>query len=856
MVGRTLGNYRITEQIGLGGMATVYKAYDPNTDRFVAIKILPQHFSNHPTFRERFQREARAVAKLEHMHILPIFAYGEEGGIAYMVMRYLQTGTLTDRIRQGPLSLADAARLLTQIAGALDHAHTHGILHRDIKPSNVLLDTGGNAFLTDFGIAKMVEGTVDLTAGGIIGTPAYMSPEQCRGNITLTPTSDQYSLGIVLYEMVTGRTPYQAETPIALIHMQLNEPLPLPRQIRPDLPGDAERVILKALSKAPESRYQNCGVMAAAFAQAVAAIPAPPPDDDRTLVSAPPSTLTTPRPADVTQPQTAVPAPSLHLPAWAAGAAAATLILVGLIAAAMWYFAGDRAVTQAEPPPASEQPAASQPTRPAATAASFVPVGQPPAQARLAEPCQYQDRGPGLCLYPLKEGEPKKLLADTTMNLAIGGRPGWSPDGQKLVFSARQPGEGDNAMYLINADGSGLQQLPRIKNDVAPAWSPNGEWLAFHSGSDLTIMRPNGSEYRVLIPAKKGLCAEDPQWSPDSRRIVVSMVMGGCPATPPFTRELWLVSENGEEIKPIASTTHSTMECYQAMVAFNPAGTAVAYVDESCRPWLINLDGGPAQALAEFPVWWLNAVYPQWGREAAPPPPPKPRPKIVEICPEQEPPHLCERNPQTGHSEPIAVKLEFGAISRPGWSPDGQQIVFDGGTGKKPDQKLYIINADGGGLTQVTRGDTNDLNAAWSPDGAWLVFHRNCELWKVRPNGRDETRLSPWREDFCAVAPAWSPGSDRVAFVNSPDPKLGRPQDIRVVNEDGRNETVIFTFETRVDVWDMAWSPDGAGLACWYYEKDQPRVLIIPADGSGEPEIIANENKMPEEWQISFWPRP
>jgi serine/threonine-protein kinase len=176
----------------------------------VALKILPRHLSHDREFRERFHREAKAVAKLEHLHILPLYTYGEEDDLVYMVMRYLQGGTLTDRLRQGVLPLTMANQWLTQIAGALDYAHAHGVLHRDVKPSNVLLDDSGNAYLTDFGIAKIIESTLDLTGAGMLGTPAYMSPEQCRGSKNLTPASDIYSLGIVLYEMTTGRTPYQA----------------------------------------------------------------------------------------------------------------------------------------------------------------------------------------------------------------------------------------------------------------------------------------------------------------------------------------------------------------------------------------------------------------------------------------------------------------------------------------------------------------------------------------------------------------------------------------------------------------------------------------------------------------------
>lgn len=270
MIGRTLGNYRIVEQIGMGGMATVYKAYDPDTDRHVALKTLPQQYSHDEAFRERFRREAKAIARLEHIHILPVHAYGESDGTAYMVMRYMKTGTLGDRIRQGGLSLEECSRLLKQMADGLDYAHSQGIIHRDIKPSNILVDDHGNTYITDFGIAKMIEGaTLDLTGDNILGTPAYMSPEQCRGEKNLTPASDIYSLGIVLYEMVTGRTPFQAETPLAVIHMQLTEPLPLPRILKPDIPEAVENVILKALSKDPALRYPSCNAMAQAFDKAI-----------------------------------------------------------------------------------------------------------------------------------------------------------------------------------------------------------------------------------------------------------------------------------------------------------------------------------------------------------------------------------------------------------------------------------------------------------------------------------------------------------------------------------------------------------------------------------------------------------
>lgn len=269
MIGKTLGSYRIIEQVGMGGMATVFKAFDTNTDRYVALKILPEHLSTNAGFRTRFHREAKAIAKLEHLHILPVFTYGEEGNIAYLVMRYMQAGTLSELIAKGPLPLHEIDRLLSQMASAIDYAHDQGILHRDVKPKNILLDEYGNTYLTDFGIAKIVETTTDLTGNSILGTPMYMSPEQCLGDKNLTPATDIYSLGIVLFEMLTGRPPFDAETPIAVIHMQLNAPLPLPRSLRPDLPEGVERVVLKALAKTPENRYDRAEEMASAFHQAI-----------------------------------------------------------------------------------------------------------------------------------------------------------------------------------------------------------------------------------------------------------------------------------------------------------------------------------------------------------------------------------------------------------------------------------------------------------------------------------------------------------------------------------------------------------------------------------------------------------
>src|SRR5215207_7571396 len=271
--GQMLGNYRIISQVGQGGMATVYKAYQPSMDHHVAVKVLPSQLAESKEFVARFQQEARTIARLEHPHILPVFDYGESDGTAYFVMRYLEAGTLKDRMVAGrPLPLDEIDRIFTQLTDALSYAHSHGVIHRDLKPANALVDSDGNLFLTDFGIAKILEeASPRLTqTDAIMGTPAYISPEQAQGQ-PVDQRSDIYSLGIILYEMVTGRVPFMADTPLAIIFKHVSDPLPLPSSIKPDIPASIEQVILKALAKDPKDRFSTAAEFAATWKRALEA---------------------------------------------------------------------------------------------------------------------------------------------------------------------------------------------------------------------------------------------------------------------------------------------------------------------------------------------------------------------------------------------------------------------------------------------------------------------------------------------------------------------------------------------------------------------------------------------------------
>jgi serine/threonine-protein kinase len=273
LTGTTLGKYRVTERIGRGGMAEVYKGIHPTLGSQVAIKVLYSHLSEEEGFLGRFEREAQAVAALQHPHLVRVFDYEAEGELSYMVMDFIDGGTLKQKIQElsrsgAHLPYRESFRIFRQVAEAVDYAHRKDMVHRDIKSANILLDKGGNAFLTDFGIARIISNTQFTATGALLGTPMYMSPEQCQGE-KVTSLSDIYSLGIALFEMVTGSVPFETETPLSVIHKHIYEPMPEPSEYRPDIPETLEKVIMKSLEKEPADRYQTAQEMLRALAEAL-----------------------------------------------------------------------------------------------------------------------------------------------------------------------------------------------------------------------------------------------------------------------------------------------------------------------------------------------------------------------------------------------------------------------------------------------------------------------------------------------------------------------------------------------------------------------------------------------------------
>ena len=262
--GMTIGAYRVMDRIGRGGMASVYRAYHPALDRYVAMKVMPEFFAEEPSYRERFQQEARSIARLKHHNILEVFDFGYEEELAFLVMELVEGGTLADRIGK-PIDLREVIQLLEPIANALDYAHSQGILHRDIKPSNILLHKDGTPVLADFGLAKMAGAMRRLTGtGSVMGTPEYMSPEQAADD-PVGPASDLYSLAVVAYEMLTGRVPFDADTPAAILLSHVTKSMPATRELRGELSAHIEDVLRRGLAKLPGQRYSSAGQFVAAL---------------------------------------------------------------------------------------------------------------------------------------------------------------------------------------------------------------------------------------------------------------------------------------------------------------------------------------------------------------------------------------------------------------------------------------------------------------------------------------------------------------------------------------------------------------------------------------------------------------
>ncbi|MFN8457360.1 MAG: protein kinase [Anaerolineae bacterium] len=346
LTGTTLGQYEIVKKIGQGGMAHVFKAYQPTLDRFVAIKVLSPTLAEEPGFTERFHREAQAVARLHHPNILQVFDFGIQDKYSYIVMRYVENSTTLDDLIHTGTPLERLVDYIIQVADALNYAHEQDIVHRDVKPSNILID-GKWALLSDFGLVKMGQSSSHLTQTGTgLGTPAYMAPEQASG-LKVDRRADIYALGIILHRILTGTVPHDAPTPFAILVKRSTEPVPPLRQIKPDIPESVEQVVLRSLSKEPDARYST----ATDFAEALKKAKSDPGYREPTLANLRDTTM-------ASTPKTPPSTPSLPIPATSpkklgllAGGVIAIVITATLLLGGLWlWFRSDKLIAATDLP--------------------------------------------------------------------------------------------------------------------------------------------------------------------------------------------------------------------------------------------------------------------------------------------------------------------------------------------------------------------------------------------------------------------------------------------------------------------------------------------------------------------------
>lgn len=502
---QTFGRYSLIEQLGRGGMATVFRARDPEFDRDVALKVLPEELLQDQEFRARFQREARSVARLEHPAIVPVYDIGEERGQPYLVMRFMPGGSLGRRLADGSFPVADCVAVTRRIASALDEAHRRGMVHRDIKPGNILFDSYNEAYLSDFGIVKWSQAATTLTGAGMIGTPAYMSPEQSEGRADVGPSADIYALGVVVFQMLTGRLPFESETPIGLALKHIQEPVPQLSSFDRTATAGLQAVIDRAMAKRPKDRYATAGALAQALEKAVSTSGWAVMDVGATVVEKDEQDVGRVRPAP---PQPVLPtlraARRSARPIWIA----LGLTGAGITVAALFGLAGGGGLVPIWARPLPSRTASQTLATPTVTPLpSSSPTPFPSATALPAG------------IGPENVDETALLWSSQVAMQNVRFYVAWSPAGDTIAVTS----PGQRAIELWDANlalsTAVLEAPPGIRDLREPTWSPDGSRLAalVRAADDhyvIDIWDLPESQIVLTIPIPGNTWCH-PRWSPD-----------------------------------------------------------------------------------------------------------------------------------------------------------------------------------------------------------------------------------------------------------------------------------------------------------------------------------------------------
>jgi len=711
--------YRIERELGQGGMATVYLAADLRHDRLVAIKVL------HPDLAaalggERFLAEIKTTARLQHPHILPLLDSGAADGLLYYVMPFIAGETLRERLtRERQLPIEDSVRLARDVADALEFAHGHGVVHRDVKPENILLQ-GGHALVADFGIALAVQqaGGQRLTQTGLsLGTPQYMSPEQASGERSIDARSDIYSIGAVLYEMLTGEPPFGGATIQAIVAKVLTERPASPRTVRDTIPPSLESAVLKSLAKLPADRFQSAGQFAEAIARSDLAAPLV---DARRASSGP------------------------IVPRIGIGTAALLLAL----AAGWWLGHRDREPSVAWSSYTQLTDAAGVETSP-----SLSPDG---------ESFAYTSNARGTWdIYVQRVGgrNPIVVAGDTSADELW---PAYSPDGKQIAFTKRGVG-----IFVVGSTGESPRRLTTFGSN--PAWSPDGRTIAFgseevitpynvfNSGTIWVVDAGGGSPHQIAGDSLSS--AYEPAWSPSGRRIAAWINSGG-------QRDLVSFAPDGSGWRKLTQD-----KAIDWAPVWSSDGRWIVFASDrggTMGIWRLPVDekSGAATGSPEPVISGANVAMdlPQISRDGST--------LVVRALIESVNPVAVDFNASAAHTGASRLlQHRSGALIPVDVSPDGKWLAL--ANYSEPQSDIFLMRADGTALTRLTDDAARDWEPRFTPDGKALTFWSNVtghyEGYLIQLDGSGRVRLTETAAGQGAAFAAFAPDGKRL-FVGSASP--------------------------------------------------------------------------------------
>lgn len=797
LIGQDLGQYHITALLGKGGMAAVYRARQTSIDRDVALKVIRSDLiesEGSEEFRARFNREAQVIASLSHPHIVKVFDYGRQGDLVYLVMELLDGGNLAQLIRnKAQLPTAQIAGLLDQIASALDYAHRRAIVHRDLKPQNVLLDQEGNAFLTDFGIAKLLIETSSLTQSGIaMGTPVYMSPEQWRGQ-DIDSRADIYALGVMLYEMLSGKAPFTGDTPYSIMHKHFYEPLPDIRAIRPDLPEAVQLVLKKSMAKNRDRRFSSAGEVASAFRAALSGVSVDTLIDADTADSA---DVTSPVPLASVQGVTPIGVsaaaktrPAMRLALLLGAVIVALLGVIGLILVLDSDQNNLSAQATATPVPAVAVPTA----QPTITALAALPTDAPTAtQTATATDLPTETPTHTFTLSPTATLTPSPTATDT-----------YTPT--------------PTATFTPSATATST-----YTSTPTATFTPSATATSTYTPTPTATFTPSAT-----ATATPNLAASFTALAQAQIATVQAIILAEITATAAAVNTAQALQTRSAALR-LTGTARALSSTATAIAFSQPSGRIIFHTELNGR-WEINQvtlpDGSFSRLTDGRGVYYLPSFSPD-GR------------------------YIALSANLSGNIEIYIMRADGSGLRRvsalggENWgaviSPDNQRVVWH--SNRPGAYRIFMADTDGSNVRQLTepdpQGSSLDTDPSWSPDGQMIVFgslRPPKGLFIMDVDTGKMQRLNLPGDD--AGDPSWSPDGSRIAFHTRRDGNL----EIYVLDLNGPD--LYRLTDDPADDGRPAWSPDGQWIA---FESDRGGKLdiyIMRADGSDVRRVTSNPGK-------------